>query len=123
MAKQIGPVPSPGGPAHLLLPGGEQGDDAAHGGDATLEVDRAQHRLERGGEDRLARAPTREVLAAPETQPRAEVEGEGPAREVGARHQLGAVLREDADGGAGVTGEEVLGYDEGEDGIADESRS
>src|ERR1051325_5749207 len=57
-------------------------DGASHGRDATLDVDHAQHRLERGREDRLARAAARLVLAAAEAHQRAELELRRPAREV-----------------------------------------
>src|SRR5436309_11071588 len=82
-------------------------DDAADGGDARLEVDHAEQGLQRGGEDRLARAAPGLVFPAAEADQRPEAEIGGPPREVSARHQLGAPWREDADGSGGGAGEDM----------------
>src|SRR5262249_21670759 len=53
-------------------PSSEPRDGGADGGDAGFQVDGAEQRLQRGGQDRLTRPATGLVLAAAETEQRPE---------------------------------------------------
>ena len=98
----------------------EPSDRRAHGRQAALEIDDAQHGFERGREDRLARPPAGLILATAELEQRAESEVRRRAREVRARDDLGAPGREHADGRIRVGVDQTLRHDERERGVAEE---
>src|SRR5438309_146994 len=107
-------------PHGLSLPQRQTPDGGADRGNPRLEIDHAEEGLERRGEDGVARAAAGLLLTSPEAEERTEVELGRPAREALARDELGAPRRQDADRGRGVLGEQVLGDDESERGVAEE---
>src|SRR6185503_2782199 len=82
----------------FTLPQRHRGDHAARAGKARLEIDRAEERLERGGEHRFLPPSACLLLPAPEPELAAEPQRLRPSREARARDEGGAARREHADG-------------------------
>src|SRR5437867_568367 len=98
-------------------------DGAADGVEAGLEIQDAQHGLERRREDRLACPPTRLVLAASQPDEVAEPQRGRPAREVRAGDEGSPRRCQQAHRGAGLPREQPLGDDEPERGVPDEGET
>ncbi|OLE38812.1 MAG: hypothetical protein AUG00_04365 [Candidatus Rokubacteria bacterium 13_1_20CM_2_70_7] len=92
----------------------------AGGVEAAVEVDGAKDRLQRRGQNGLARASARRLFAAPQPESGPQLQVRRPAGQVGAGDQRRALGRQHADRRLRIRGQEVLGHDQRQGRIAEQ---
>jgi hypothetical protein len=98
----------------------ETRDDGTDGAQPPFEIDDAEHRFERRGENRWPPPPAGHLFPTAEAHPRAEAEIRRPPGKARVGDELCAPRRQHADRRAGLRGEELLGDHERQRRVADE---